>query len=177
MSAIVLPEQLIIETERLKIRPLLGDDAPGFFALRQDAAVTAMMGFSPYTRAEEAEQYVAARMRMMARGDCLFWAVTRKEGGAFIGSACLWNFRLDEGSAEIGYELLPAFQHKGYAGETIRAVCRYAFSELGFARVDAFVDPDNAPSLRVLERNGFSFCGPARHAEGAEELMRYALAG
>ena len=156
MSAISLPEQLGIKTERLLLRPIREEDARGFFALRQDAAVTAMMGFAPYTRMEEAERYVLTRMQMMADGNCLFWAVTLKETGAFIGSVCLWNFRLDENSSEIGYELLPAFHGKGYASETIRAVARYAFSSLDFACVDAFVDPANAPSLRVLERCGFT---------------------
>ena len=176
MSAIPLPEQLSIETERLLIRPICEEDAPGFFALRQDAAVTAMMGFFPYTRMEEAERYVLTRMQMMAKGDCLFWAVTLKEDSTFLGSVCLWNFRLDEGSAEIGYELLPAFHGKGYASETIRAVARYAFITLGFAWVDAFVDPANAPSLRVLERNGFSRFGITKRYEDAAELVRYALA-
>lgn len=176
MSAIPLPEQLTIETDRLLIRPICEEDAPGFFVLRQDAAVTAMMGFSPYTQMEEAERYVTSRMQMMSEDNCLFWAVTLKEGSTFIGSVCLWNFRLEEGSTEIGYELLPAFHGKGYASETICAVARYAFVPLGFACVDALVDPNNAPSLRALERCGFSCRGMAKRHEGAAELVRYALA-
>ncbi len=175
MNTIPLPQRLAITTGRLFIRPLCADDAQGFFQLRQDAAVTAMMGFSPYVRMEEAERYVTTRMQMMKDGDCLFWAITAKESGAFIGSVCLWNFRLDAGRAEIGYELLPDFQNKGYASEAIRAVTAYAFSELGFTCVDALVDPDNAPSLRVLERNGFLSFGIVKRSEDAPELIGYAL--
>ena len=175
MSTIPLPDNLMIATERLIIRPICGDDASGFFALRQDPAVTAMMGFSPYVRMEEAERYVTTRMQMMKNGDCLFWAVTLKGSGAFIGSVCLWNFRLETGSAEIGYELLPAFHGKGYASEAIRAVTAYAFSTLGFSCVDALVDPNNAPSQRVLLHNGFSCFGSTKRSGDALELIRYAL--
>ena len=176
MSTIPLPKKLIIETDRLTIRPLCGEDALGFFELRQDPTVTAMMGFSPYVQLDEAERYVTTRMQMMSEGKCLFWAITLKESGAFIGSVCLWNFRLEEGSVEIGYELLPAFHGKGYASEAICAVSQYAFSEIGFACVDALVDPKNAPSLWVLSRNGFSCCGTTKRTEDAPELIRYALA-
>ncbi len=176
MNAIPLPQNLTIETERLTIRPICREDASGFFALRQDRTVTAMMGFSPYVKLEEAERYVVTRMQMMAEGNCLFWAITLKESGSFIGSVCLWNFRLEEGRTEIGYELLPAFHGKGYASEAIRAVSQYAFSEIGFACVDALVDPKNMPSLQVLSRNGFSSCGITKRSVDAPELIRYALA-
>lgn len=175
MSAIALPETLVIETGRLTIRPLQEGDAPGFFTLRQDAAVTAMMGFSPYTRPEEAERYVLTRMQMTAEGKCLFWAITLRESGAFTGSVCLWNFRLEAGCAEIGYELLPEFQGRGYASETIRAACQYANAALGLSCVDALVDPSNAPSRRVLLRCGFSEQGRMRRTEQAPELMYYRL--
>lgn len=177
MNTIPLPQQLSITTERLFIRPICMDDAAGFFQLRQDPAVTAMMGFSPYVQIEEAERYVSTRMQMMSDGKCLFWALTAKEDGAFIGSVCLWNFRPELGRTEIGYELLPAFHGKGFASEAIRAVAAYAFSELGFTCVDALVDPKNAPSLRVLERSGFSSFGTVRRSEDAPELFGFALAG
>ena len=175
MSTIALPETLVIETERLTIRPLQEEDAPGFFALRQDASVTAMMGFAPYTRFEEAERYVLTRMQMMEDGKCLFWAITLRESNTFIGSVCLWNFRPEAGCAEIGYELLPEFQRRGYANETIRAVCQYANAALGFASADALVDPSNAPSHRVLRRCGFSAQGRMRRTEQSPQLMYYRL--
>lgn len=176
MNTLALPETIVIETERLTIRPIQAEDAPGFFALRQDAAVTAMMGFAPYTRPEEAERYVLTRMQMMAEGKCLFWTIALRESGAFIGSVCLWNFRLEAGCAEIGYELLPDFQKMGYASEAIRAVCQYANTALNFSCVDALVDPANVPSHRVLHRCGFCELGLMRRTEQDPEVVHYRLA-
>lgn len=60
------------------------------------------------------------------------------------------------GVVEIGYSLLPAFQRQGYASEAVAALIGWAFSHPEVERVAAETLPGFAPSIRLLERAGFT---------------------
>lgn len=57
--------------------------------------------------------------------------------------------------AEIGYFLVTEQWSRGIMTEAVRQVCRTAFAELDLVRITGLVYADNAPSRRVLEKNGF----------------------
>ena len=79
-------------------------------------------------------------------------AVCLKEG-QLIGDVGI-HFLEDE-QMEIGYTLSPDYQGRGYAIEAVQAVVEYLFSALKKHRVTASVDPDNGPSIKLLEKMGF----------------------
>jgi len=58
---------------------------------------------------------------------------------------------------DLGYAFLPEFESLGYALESARAVLDYGARELGLRKAIALVSPDNARSIRLLEKLGFSF--------------------
>lgn len=170
------PADIAIPTPRLRLRAIEPADAAGIFAMRQDPAIVRRMDLPVCASLAEAEAYVVKRIAMMADNICLYWAITERETGSFAGSICLWNYRLEEGVAEIGYEVLPACQGRGYATEAIRAVTAYATTAMGFRAVDATPDTSNLPSARVLERCGFRLVErvPHRHLDGSDAvLLRY----
>ena len=70
-----------------------------------------------------------------------------------VGFAGLWHFR-DPPELELVFGVARDSWGRGFATESARAVMRYAFGELGFARIDAGTDAPNAASLRVLEKLG-----------------------
>jgi ribosomal-protein-alanine N-acetyltransferase len=47
----------------------------------------------------------------------------------------------------------------------VRLLCAFAFAELGVERVEAYIEPDNVASRRVVESIGFSEEGVARARE------------
>ena len=57
---------------------------------------------------------------------------------------------------------------KGYATEAARAVLDHGFREVGLDRIVACVYPDNAASIRVAERLGFTQFGTEIVANGWE---------
>ena len=81
------------------------------------------------------------------------WAVEEKATGKFIGRIGFLN---PEGwpGFELGWALLPASQHKGYATEGARRALEYAFTEMDREHVISLIHPDNQPSIRVAERLG-----------------------
>lgn len=63
------------------------------------------------------------------------------------------------GAVEVGYSLLPEFQKKGYAMEAVAALIDWAFGHEEVVRVLAETLPELAPSIRLLEKSGFSNIG------------------
>lgn len=57
--------------------------------------------------------------------------------------------------SNIGYWIGRQYQGKGIATECIKIVVNYVFDELKIEEISAYVFPDNYPSIRVLEKNGF----------------------
>ncbi|MGZ5472077.1 MAG: GNAT family N-acetyltransferase [Nitrososphaeraceae archaeon] len=57
--------------------------------------------------------------------------------------------------ANIGYWIGKQYHGKGIATECIKLVVNYAFDLLDLEEILAYVFPDNNPSIRVLEKNGF----------------------
>ena len=60
-----------------------------------------------------------------------------------------------DGTVEIGYSVVEAYQRKGLGTEGARALIDRAFRDPGVTRVIAETFPDLTPSIRVLEKNGF----------------------
>ncbi|HSU26139.1 MAG TPA: GNAT family protein [Pyrinomonadaceae bacterium] len=64
-------------------------------------------------------------------------------------------FRRGFQSAYLGYQLFHRFTGHGYMTEAVGLALGHAFNELRLHRVEANVQPNNSPSIAVLERNGF----------------------
>lgn len=60
-------------------------------------------------------------------------------------------------AAELTYAIAPAHQDKGYATEAVGMVLKFAFEEAGVDYVVACVEPHNAASVRVVEKNGLAW--------------------
>lgn len=65
-------------------------------------------------------------------------------------------------SCDIGYWVAEKSCGKGVATEAVSQALDYVRDELGLTRVTAATLPDNIPSIRVLENNGFETIGLAR---------------
>jgi len=59
--------------------------------------------------------------------------------------------------AEIGYTFRRQFQGKGYAREAAGALVEHILATTSVHRIEASLDPDNVPSMRVLESIGMTF--------------------
>lgn len=88
------------------------------------------------------------------------------DGGAPAGYAAIVIGRGTVEEPEIAYELLPQAQGNGYATEGASAVLAAAFAT-GRRRVWATIRPENAASLRVLDKlGGFRQVGTTFDGQG-----------
>lgn len=130
-------------------------DSPAIFRLRADPEVAVYLNRKLQTEVEEAEAFIAKLTGGFDEGKWYYWLVKSKEEGTFLGTICLWNFSEDRFSAEVGYELLPEHQGKGYAREALAAILEYGFISLGLTRIDGIVEEGNERSKALLDRFGF----------------------
>ena len=77
-----------------------------------------------------------------------------EEEDVLIGSAGFNGLDPETGTLLLGFSVLPAFSGMGYATEAAWALLEWAFGQAGVRRVAARAFPDNAASLRVLEKLG-----------------------
>ncbi len=62
---------------------------------------------------------------------------------------------------DFGYSVIPDRRRRGYATEAARAIVAWALDQPEVEVVVASCDPDNAASIRTLERIGFRRTGEA----------------
>jgi ribosomal-protein-alanine N-acetyltransferase len=100
----------------------------------------------------------------------MYWIVLR-EPRTLVGTAG-FKGAPDDATVEIGYGVVPEFQRRGVATETVRAFLDHAFAAPGVRRVIAETLPDLVASIGVLQKCGFRFIG-----NGSERgVIRYEIA-
>jgi len=164
-----------LATERLRLRPFdLGDAA---FALRllNEPGFLRHIGDKGVRTLEDARAYLAdGPLASYARHGFGLLAVVPRAGGEPLGMCGLLK-RDVLPDPDVGFALLAAHEGRGYAFEAASAVLADARERLGLARIVALVAPDNARSIRLLERLGMFPEGAVRLAEGDAPCRLFAL--
>lgn len=79
--------------------------------------------------------------------------------GVLVGNGGFAGGPDAQGAVEIGYEIAPAYQNRGFATEAVRALIDYAFSHSSAGAVMAHTLGQPNPSNRVLRKVGMAFAG------------------
>jgi ribosomal-protein-alanine N-acetyltransferase len=91
------------------------------------------------------------------------FVIVRVKDGLIVGTVNLSQiFYGPFNNAYLGYLLGAKFTGNGYMTEAIKLALAEAFGRLRLHRVEANVQPTNTPSIRVLERCGFTREGFSR---------------
>jgi len=81
-------------------------------------------------------------------------------------------FRIERGTAEVGYWSSPWARGQGYTTRAVRLVAAFGLNQLGLKRVEMFIATENVASLRVAEKAGFTSEGVLRNYRDAKEIWR-----
>lgn len=157
---------MILETERLLLRPFEDSDAADLYEYASDPRVGPMAGWPPHKSVEESREII----RTVFSAPNTF-AVVDKLSGKAVGSAGFVGRHqalLPGPDDEIGYALNPAFWGRGLIPEAVRELLRYGFEDLGLSAIWCNHWEPNQKSRRVIEKCGFLY----RFTEKTwEELM------
>jgi ribosomal-protein-alanine N-acetyltransferase len=162
-----LSPKLIIETERLILRPPHHNDFNHWVQLRTDSRDF----LSPWDPVWSDEHlmlknftnrvYWARRAVKNGSGCPLF--LIRKTDRALIGAVTLDNIRRGPAQAgTLGYWTGQVYARQGYMREAVNRVVLHAFSKLDLSRIEAACLPENKPSRGLLENCGFKYEGVAQ---------------
>ncbi len=146
----------VLETERLLLREIVLADAPALFEIHGNAQLMQWFGSDPLSDVQAAQDLIErfATWRALPNPG-VRWALQVKGEPALIGTCGLFGWNRNWRKCTVGYELHPQNQGKGYMHEALRAALSWGFVSMALNRVEATVDPDNAASIRSLERLGF----------------------
>ncbi len=145
----------ILNTERLQLRRLMPEDAPDIFKIRSDKLVAEYLNRYLQHDVSEAESFIETINDGIDNNSWIMWAIAEKDNPRLMGTICLWQIDEIMATADIGYEMMPEFQRKGYIKEAIEPIIDYAFDNLQLKAIEAESSPENVPSLALLEYFGF----------------------
>lgn len=148
----------VIDGERVRLRPLVIEDADALHAIYSDVELMAWWSHAPH---ETLEQTLDRVQKTVAADDWYRWAITLTGDDRAIGTLGAHEKR-QGGVVEIGYSLARAHWGRGIAREAVALMIDYLFEVEGHRRVFADTDPDNAASNSLLERLGFTQEGRLR---------------
>lgn len=150
------PTELLLETERLTLRPLADGDVDAMTVYRGDPEVCRYLPFAPQTaddiRARVGRLFGSTSLEGENAGVPV--GIVRREDGLLIGDLVLFHLDAVNGTVEIGWVIRPDAAGRGYATEACRALLDAAFRSYGVRRVVARIDAENTASARLAERLG-----------------------
>jgi 8-oxo-dGTP diphosphatase len=162
-----MAEVLILDCDRIALRPLRRSDAPSIAALAGDKSVATRTASIPYPYTlEDAQAWVDQRLESDIHDHEIVLVLERRTDGALLGAAGL-ILRDGGDPPSVGFWLGRPFWNQGYMTEAVRRLLDYAFDELGADAVWAEAFPDNAASIRVQEKLGMTYVGRAVQAAPA----------
>lgn len=145
----------VLTTENLVMRQLSAHDAPGIFALRSNEQVNKYLDRKKAGSIEDALSFIEGINKSIANNESIYWGLQDKDDPRIIGTICLYNLSPEENKGEIGYELLPDFQGKGFMQQAMSETISFAFKKMQLKTIEAWTVKQNLSSISVLEKNGF----------------------
>jgi len=148
---------MILETERLVLRPWEESDAESLYEYAKDERVGPAAGWLPHTGVENSREVI--RLFLSAPET---YAVCLKTDNRAIGSIGLMigkssNLDLTDTEGEIGYWIGVPFWGKGLIPEATRELMRHAFCDLHLETLWCGYFDGNEKSKRVQEKCGFLY--------------------
>ena len=150
---------MVIETERLRLRPCRESDKPLFATILNTPAMMGKLG--GVRSAAQSDALVDKRIADHALHGFSYWAVELRDTGALIGTcgvriASNYPGKPVQGWHEAGWRIAEAYWGRGYALEAARASIAWAWAHTDAPRVAAWTTPDNIASWRLMERLGMT---------------------
>ena len=141
---------LMIETERLILRPLTLADAEDVFEWVGDPIVNRYMPYPLYQNVEQVRKWIQS-----IDPEHYEFGFQLKETGKVIGAGSIGLN--DENMHELGYNINRAYWGRGYATEASKAMIQWAYEHLNARNFAAAHVTANTASGNVLRKCGFQF--------------------
>ncbi|GEQ85832.1 N-acetyltransferase GCN5 [Patiriisocius marinistellae] len=166
---------LVLETERLLIRPFKIGDEKGVFCFSSNPEV---QKYTSNTVLKTIEEAVSLIKNVWLKDYDTYgygrFAVIDKTTNKIIGFNGL-KYISEINQTDLGYRFLPEYWGKGIATESSKAIITYAFDTLKLSQLIAFVEKENLASTSVLKKLGFAHNDTKPYPGETVDLFWYKL--
>ena len=150
--------EYIFETEHLKIRKFVIEDAQSLYENHLEEEVKKWLPNESYADLEETQSAIKFYVDCVNNRHLPYvLAVELKETGELIGDIGVNAVSGKEKEVEIGYGICKKYSGKGYATELVMAMTEFIVSTFGIDVLYGRVMHGNNASVRVLEKNDYIF--------------------
>ena len=146
-------KEVVLETERLRLRWFREDDFADFCDICAEPEVMHFLGDGKPMMPMEVWRQMATLMGHWYFRGYGIWAVEEKQSGRLVGRIGFMNPAGWPGF-ELGWTLGRESWGKGYATEGAQRALEYAFTEMNRDHVISLIAPANVNSIKVAERLG-----------------------
>lgn len=148
---------MIIETDRLILRPWKETDAESLYEYAKNPNVGPVAGWPVHTSVENSLEIIKTVLSVPET-----YAVCLKEDDQAIGSIGLMigsasNLDLPDDEGELGYWIGEPFWGQGLIPEAIKCIIKHAFDDLDLKRLWCGYFDGNIKSKRAQEKCGFVY--------------------
>jgi [ribosomal protein S5]-alanine N-acetyltransferase len=144
---------LILETSRLKLRPILKRELGTLHSILVDPYVRRYLCDDKIFSIQQTLEMLQESQKLFQEEKLGLWFIETKNEPEIIGFVGLWYF-FAENQPQIAYALLPKAIKQGYATEAANRILEYSFQELDYDYLLASCDRPNIESQQVATRLG-----------------------
>ncbi|GAA3131533.1 GNAT family N-acetyltransferase [Streptosporangium carneum] len=151
----------MLRGDRVLLRALTKDDAVALHRMHDEVETTAGTITVPWVP-EPTERVVTRHEQREPDPANVEFAVESLSDGELLGVAILWGVDTHNRNAHLGISLLPEARGQGFAPDTLRVLCYYAFQIRGLNRLGLETLTTNTPMIASAEKAGFRREGTLR---------------
>ena len=163
----------MIDTERLRLRPMCAGDVPALKEWLPDPSIYTYWGKGP-SKAEKNPELLFEKQEKPTKSFHL--GIEEKASGKVIGDIYVYLIENDR-MASVAIRVAPSCQGKGYGTESLMAMTEFCFQNTELQRLWTEVDVRNVPSQKMLEKCGYTREGLIRQGKMVNTWCDYYIYG
>jgi [ribosomal protein S5]-alanine N-acetyltransferase len=160
-----------LSTRNLFLRPWQPADAQSLLDILQEPGILQYFPPTSFTL-ERTQRYISHHLDHWKTHGYGHWAVTQRDDGALLGWSGL-EYLPETNETEVAYLLSHKVWGRGFATQAAQAAVTYGMQNTRLTGIIGLVHPDNAASIRVLEKCGLVFVD--RKTYWGLEMLRYSI--
>jgi RimJ/RimL family protein N-acetyltransferase len=155
---------LILEDERVLLRPLVQEDATYLSSYVKDEPALWKFALTPIATEQAFDQYIRTAIESRRLKTAYPFIVFDKLLNKYVGSTRFYDIQLDHSTTQLGY----TWYSESTWGTGLNEHCKYlllshAFETIGFERVEFRADNRNKRSIAAMQKIGCTVEGILRN--------------
>ncbi|MFT2110406.1 GNAT family N-acetyltransferase [Marinomonas sp. 2405UD68-3] len=159
-----LPQPVILQSEKVTLRPLSVDDVEGFFQAGHDPQLWQWVVPNQCESLATAQKWIETSLEALQNGEQVPFVIVDRASKRIVGSTRYCTIELADRGIEIGFTFIsPEFQRSYINTHAKFLLLQHAFEALGAIRVQLKTHENNLQSRKAIARIGGVFEGIVRH--------------